>query len=156
MSKEVLPASNFVSETMPRDLPRHTIRAAFHCLRTQLSAVNFLDDLLSHTAAGHWPAVNGRSCGVSSMVSTVADNATVGATAVSSAVVSSGLHTVGSLCHGATRAVSSVAGSTAPCRPVVLAPAGLAGEGSIVEAVKGGRTSTVDEGRVTDERNVVD
>lgn len=58
--------------------------------------------------------------------------------------------------HGSPRTISSIKGRTAPATCIMGAPTGLAGEDSVVEAVKGAGTSTVDKGSVAHEGDVVE
>jgi predicted protein tyrosine phosphatase len=60
------------------------------------------------------------------------------------------------MCHGAARAIRSVARSATPSTALVRAPASLASEGSIMKAVESAGTGAVDKGRVTGEGNMVD
>ena len=110
-----------------------------------------LDDLLTHAASRYGATVNG----VASSVSAGADDTAVGTASVGGAV-GRGINGVSSLGHAAAWTVGSITGSTTPSGTVVLAPASLAGEGCIVEAVVGRRTGTVDERSNANERDVVD
>jgi hypothetical protein len=58
--------------------------------------------------------------------------------------------------HGAPRPVGSIEWRAAPATALMGAPAGLAGEDDIVEAVKGARTCAVDKGSVAHEGDVVE
>jgi hypothetical protein len=58
--------------------------------------------------------------------------------------------------HGTTGTVSGIEGSTTPGAAVVGAPASLAGEDSVVEAVECARASAVDKGSVAEDGNVVE
>ena len=107
--------------------------------------------MLTPVAATDWAAIDR----VTRRVGAMADNTAVCSSSIGRAL-GSGIACVSSLCHVSTWAVCSVAGSTAPSRAVVLAPAGLAGKGRVVEAVEGGGSSAVDEGCGADERDVVD
>lgn len=59
-------------------------------------------------------------------------------------------------CHGASRAIRSVARSAAPARALNRAPARLASEDVVVEAIEGAWACAVDEGSVAEERDVVE
>jgi hypothetical protein len=111
-----------------------------------------LDDLLTIAAVSNRLTVNG--------VVARSDNTSVGTATVRRAVVGSMLSctsgSTGSLGHGASRAISGITRSSAPGTSVVGSPAGLAGEDSIVEAVEGGGTGTVDERGVAEQWDVVD
>lgn len=74
-------------------------------------------------------------------------------------VVTSGRATHGalSLCrHGTARAVSGIEGGAAPGAALVGAPASLAGEHGVVEAVERAGTSTVNERSVAQDGDVVE
>jgi hypothetical protein len=58
--------------------------------------------------------------------------------------------------HGAAGTISSVERRAAPATALVCTPASLAGEGGVVEAVKGAGTGAVDERCVAQQRNVVE
>jgi hypothetical protein len=58
--------------------------------------------------------------------------------------------------HGASWTISSVPWSAAPAAALVCAPASLACEEGIVEAVERAGAGTVDKGSVTEERDVVE
>jgi hypothetical protein len=57
--------------------------------------------------------------------------------------------------HSATGTVSSIERRAAPAATLVCAPASLAGEGGVVEAVEGAGTGAVDERCVAEKRDVV-
>jgi hypothetical protein len=58
--------------------------------------------------------------------------------------------------HGTARTISSVEGSASPAAALVGAPASLACEDGVVEAVEGACAGTVDEWCVAEERDVVE
>lgn len=58
--------------------------------------------------------------------------------------------------HGASRSIGSIERRAAPAASFVRAPACLAREDGVVEAVKRARTCTVDKGRVAKKGNVVE
>jgi len=58
--------------------------------------------------------------------------------------------------HGTPRTISSIKGCSTPATALMCAPASLASEDDVVEAVKGARPGTVDKGGVAQERNVVE
>lgn len=112
-----------------------------------------LDDLLAHTASSHGTAVDGMlaSSVPAGTNDTAVSTASIGGT-VSRRV--SGMS--GRLGHAAAWTVGSITRSTTPGGTIVLAPAGLASEGSVVEAVECGRAGTVDERCNANKRDVVD
>jgi hypothetical protein len=58
--------------------------------------------------------------------------------------------------HGASRAVSGIERSASPAAALVCSPASLACEDGVVEAVERARACAVDEGSMTEERDVVE
>lgn len=119
------------------------------------SLLGGLNHLLAHAASSNRAAINRGTCGVTVGMSTGTNNATVGTTSVGSAVCSR-VDGMGSLSHASTRAIRSVTRGSTPGRAVVSTPTSLAGEGGVVEAVKGGGAGTVDERSVANERDVID
>lgn len=107
-----------------------------------------LHHVLSHPAATHRAAVDG-------VVARSANHAAMRAAAVRRALDSRVSDCSGGLGHCAAGTVCGVAWGATPCGSVVGAPAGLAGEDSVVEAVEGIGAGAVDEGSVADEGDVV-
>lgn len=90
------------------------------------------------------------------MMTTVTTNNTTMRTAAIRSTMSSRVNSTGSLRHGASRTIRSIAGSAAPSRAVMASPAGLVREDCRVEAVEGVGACSIDEGSVADEGDVVD
>jgi hypothetical protein len=116
--------------------------------------------MLAHPAIRHRSAANRVAVVVvtnrlASVVRTVTNDTAMSTAAVARAV-DGRVDSACGLRHSTPGSVRGIAGRTAPGGAVVSAPAGLTREHCAVEAVEGVGPSSVDEGRVADEGDVVD